>query len=83
MAGYIPVAEVRKNLYKIGETCRLTGTTPRSLRWYEKLGLLPVTKKTRGRIRLYSEQELELIREIKKLQQRNMSLNQIKEHFKK
>lgn len=83
MTGYIPVAEVRKNLHKIGETCRLTGTTPRSLRWYEKLGLLPSTKKTRGRIRLYSEQEINLIKEIKKLQQKDLSLNEIKEYFQK
>lgn len=83
MTGYIPVAAVRKNLYKIGEACRLTGTTPRSLRWYEKLGLLPATKKTRGRIRLYSEQEINLIKEIKILQQKDLSLNEIREFFQK
>lgn len=61
----------------------MTGTTPRSLRWYEKLGLLPSAKRTGGRLRLYTEQDIALIKKIKQYQKSGYSLQEIKKNLLK
>jgi DNA-binding transcriptional MerR regulator len=53
---------------RIGEVAELTGTTPRTIRYYEEIGLLPATDaREQGKHRVYSEAEVERIREIVKL----------------
>jgi MerR family transcriptional regulator, repressor of the yfmOP operon len=53
---------------RIGDVARLVGTTPRTIRYYEEIGLLPaVAGRHRGGHRLYSEAELERLREIMRL----------------
>jgi len=79
--GYVPVSAVRKNLYKINEACKLLNTTARTLRYYEKLGLLPGTKRTRGQIRLYSSQEIAIFKKIKNLQSKGFKLSEVKDIY--
>ena len=43
----------------IGEFARLAGTTPKAVRLYEQLGLLPEPRR-RGKYRVYRAEDLEL-----------------------
>lgn len=62
---------------KIGELSRLTGKTNRTLHFYEELGLLAPTERTKGGFRLYSEQAVLRIRWIERLQELGFSLQEI------
>jgi DNA-binding transcriptional MerR regulator len=53
---------------RIGEVAELTGTTPRTIRYYEELGLLgSEAVREQGKHRSYSELDVERIREIVRL----------------
>jgi DNA-binding transcriptional MerR regulator len=55
-------------LLRIGDVARLVGTTPRTIRYYEEVGLLPeAPARPSGRHRLYSEAEVERLREVMRL----------------
>ena len=50
---------------RIGELAALTGTTPRTIRYYEEIGLLPgADDRAQGKHRTYSEADVERVREI-------------------
>jgi len=56
---------------RIGDLARLVGTTPRTIRYYEEKGLLPVPEdRAAGKHRLYDEQDVERLREL--LRMRNL-----------
>jgi DNA-binding transcriptional MerR regulator len=62
-----PPAAAERSL-RIGDVARLVGTTPRTIRYYEEVGLLPETPaRPSGRHRLYSEAEVERLREVMRL----------------
>jgi DNA-binding transcriptional MerR regulator len=53
---------------RIGDVARLAGTTPRTIRYYEEIGLLPETPtRPSGGHRLYSAAEVERLREVMRL----------------
>jgi MerR family transcriptional regulator, repressor of the yfmOP operon len=53
---------------RIGDVARLVGTTPRTIRYYEEIGLLPETSaRPSGQHRLYSAAEVERLREVMRL----------------
>jgi len=53
---------------RIGDVARLVGTTPRTIRYYEEIGLLPeAPARPSGRHRLYSDAEVERLREVMRL----------------
>jgi MerR family transcriptional regulator, repressor of the yfmOP operon len=53
---------------RIGDVARLVGTTPRTIRYYEELGLLPVPpERPSGQHRTYTEAEVERLREVMRL----------------
>jgi DNA-binding transcriptional MerR regulator len=53
---------------RIGEVAELTGTTPRTIRYYEEIGLLPGTEeREQGKHRTYSRADVERVREIVRL----------------
>jgi DNA-binding transcriptional MerR regulator len=50
---------------RIGEVAELTGTTPRTIRYYEEIGLLAGgTERELGKHRCYSQADVDRIREI-------------------
>jgi DNA-binding transcriptional MerR regulator len=54
--------------YRIGDLAKLTGTTPRTIRYYEELGLLePERAREPGAHRTYGEHDLERLREVLRL----------------
>ena len=59
-------AAVEPDLYFISVAARLLGMHPQTLRKYERLGLVQPTR-TIGSMRLYSRDELERLRVIKRL----------------
>ena len=53
---------------RIGEVAELTGTTPRTIRYYEEIGLLPGSgERAQGQHRWYSQADVERMREILRL----------------
>ena len=60
----------------IGKAARLSGTTIKSIRHYEEIGLLPPPQR-RGAYRVYSEQSVELLMFIKCAQQLGFKLKEM------
>jgi MerR family transcriptional regulator, repressor of the yfmOP operon len=55
---------------RIGDVAKLVGTTPRTIRYYEEIGLLPETPaRPSGGHRLYSEEEVQRLREVMRLKE--------------
>ena len=53
---------------RIGDLAKLVGTTPRTIRYYEEMGLLPEThSRQSGAHRLYTNSDLERLREVMRL----------------
>ncbi|MED1784671.1 MerR family transcriptional regulator [Brevibacillus fortis] len=67
-------------MYSISEVSKLTGITAYTLRYYEKIGLLPNPKRLDGKqygIRRYDDQDLRFIKFIHGLKQTGMKLKDI------
>ncbi len=65
---------------RIGDVARLVGTTPRTIRYYEEIGLLAeAPERPSGRHRLYSEDEVERLREVMRMKELlGLSLEELK-----
>ncbi|TMK23770.1 MAG: MerR family transcriptional regulator [Actinobacteria bacterium] len=65
---------------RIGDVARLLGTTPRTIRYYEEIGLLPEAPARRsGGHRIYAEAEVERIKEVMRLKDLlGVSLDELK-----
>jgi DNA-binding transcriptional MerR regulator len=65
---------------RIGDVARLVGTTPRTIRYYEEIGLLAeASVRPSGRHRLYSEAEVERLREVMRMKDLlGLSLEELK-----
>jgi MerR family transcriptional regulator, repressor of the yfmOP operon len=62
------VSEPAEERLRIGEVARLTGTTTRTIRYYEEIGLLPPAgKREPGTHRTYAEVEVERLQELLRL----------------
>ena len=64
---------------RIGEVAELTGTTPRTIRYYEEIGLLSGgTERELGKHRCYSQADVDRIKEIVRLKDLlGLSLDQL------
>lgn len=67
----------RAGLYPIGYVSRMTGLTPRQIRYYEREGLVG-PERTPGGHRLFSEDDLARLLEIRRLMQRGQSVRGIR-----
>lgn len=63
----------------IGEVCRLTGLSARTVRYYEELELLPGVRRREARRRVYGADELERLRFISRLKTLGLSLLEIRD----
>jgi DNA-binding transcriptional MerR regulator len=65
---------------RIGDVARLVGTTPRTIRYYEEIGLLPEAQtRPSGQHRLYTPAEVERLREAMRLKHLlGVSLDELK-----
>ena len=73
-------APERARLLRIGEVAEATGTTPRTIRYYEEIGLLPEAEdRVSGKRRLYTEADVDRLRELIRLRELlNLSLDELK-----
>jgi DNA-binding transcriptional MerR regulator len=70
----------RREGLRIGDVAKLVSTTPRTIRYYEEIGLLPApADRASGRHRTYSEEEVERLREVMRLRDLlGVSLDELK-----
>lgn len=64
---------------RIGELGRRAGVTPDTIRYYERLGLLPAPRRTRGDYRDYGPEVLVELQFIRKAQLLGLRLSDIRE----
>lgn len=67
-------------VYSMGVAERLTGLTSRQIRYWEQQGLIRPAR-TKGRQRLYSEADIALLKEIKRLLADGMTLQRAKHYL--
>ncbi len=71
--------EPDSGLVHIGEACRVTGVSARTVRYYEELGLLPGVRRRASGRRVYGRDELERLSFIRRLKKLGLTLAEIKE----
>jgi MerR family transcriptional regulator, repressor of the yfmOP operon len=66
---------------RIGEVAALTGTTPRTIRYYEEIGLLDTSaSRESGRHRVYTPEDVDRLRELLRLRDLlGVSLDELRE----
>jgi DNA-binding transcriptional MerR regulator len=65
--------------YHIGELASRSGITPDTVRYYERLRLLPRPPRTNGGFRVYTAETLERVRFIRQAQALGLTLHDIRE----
>ncbi len=68
-----------EELRSIGEVREITGLSPRTLRYYEELGLLPWVRRRAGGRRVYGADEIERLHFIQRLKALGLALTEIKD----
>ena len=62
------MSATHERLMRIGEVAELTGTTPRTIRYYEEIGLLGCEPaREQGKHRAYTEADVERVKEVLRL----------------
>ncbi len=81
MSAERPTSAAARGELRIGDVARLAGTTPRTIRYYEEIGLLPVpAEREPGAHRTYAEADVERLRELLRLKELlGVSLEELKE----
>ena len=69
--------------FLIKEICDLVGLTPRTVRYYEKEGLLPEAVRTFGNYRVFVVEDVVDLLRIKRLRALGFSLDQIRDIFRR
>ena len=67
--------------YRIGELARMFGLTPRTIRFYEELGLISPLDRSGTSHRRYSERDAIRIKRLQQLKEYGLTLSEIKELF--
>jgi len=65
------------NTYRIGDVNKLLGLSADTLRYYEKIGLLPKVSRTESGIRQYDDKDISRLKFIQRAQKMNFSLSEI------
>ncbi|MGN0813734.1 MAG: MerR family transcriptional regulator [Candidatus Coproplasma sp.] len=64
--------------YSVGEAAKILGVAPSALRYYDKEGLLPGTKRSQGGARVFDENDFETLKIIACLKNSGMQIKEIK-----
>lgn len=65
--------------YKIGELANLVSVSPRTIRYYEEIGLLNSIRRIEGGKRVYTNQDYQRLRFIKRLKHLGLTLAEMHE----
>ncbi len=65
--------------YKIGELANLVAVSPRTIRYYEEIGLLNSIRRIEGGKRVYTDQDYQRLKFIKRLKHLGLSLAEMHE----
>lgn len=74
-----PSSEQARDALGIAQVCEAAGLSPRTVRYYEELGLLPGVRRRNGGRRVYGRDELERLRFIRRLKALGLPLAEIRE----
>ena len=61
----------------VGELARRTGTTPKTIRFYEQIGLLPLASRGANGYRYFDESQIQPVRFIRRAERLGLSLAEI------
>src|SRR5262245_22354632 len=67
-----------KGTFQIGEIARKISVQPESVRYYERIGLLPKAKRGTGGYRVFTREHLDRVELIKRMRALGFSLDQIR-----
>lgn len=67
------------NAYRISEVAQKVGVTPDTIRYYERLGVLPRPPRTTGGFRAYGDDVLPRVRFVQQAQALGLTLKDVKE----
>ncbi len=70
------------SLYRIGDVTKKTGLTADTLRYYEKIKLLPRVSRNVSGIREYDDKDISRLKFIQRAQKMNFSLSEISDLLK-
>ena len=74
------MSAARTHSLRIGDLAERAGVTPRTIRYYEELGLLPRGEREQGKHRTYDEAAVERLRELGRLRDLlGLSLDELKQ----
>lgn len=59
----------------IAEVCKVCDVTPDTLRYYERIGLIPPVARTKGGIRDYTEQDVDWVRFIRCMREAGLQVS--------
>jgi len=65
--------------YQIGELANSVGMSPRTIRYYEEIGLLNSIKRTEGGKRVYTDRDIQRLKFIKRLKHLGLTLSEMHE----
>ncbi len=65
--------------YKIGQLANLVGVSPRTIRYYEEIGLLNSISRLEGGKRVYTDQDYQRLKFIKRLKHLGLTLAEMHE----
>ena len=67
--------------YTVGETAKMMNLPTSTLRYYDKIGLLPFVKRTESGIRMFQDEDMEWLGIIECLKKTGMQLTEIREYI--
>ncbi len=70
-------AAKEQGLYSIGRAAEISGVTPKMIRHYESLGLIPKAARTLGDYRVYSASEVHTLRFVRRARRLGFSMEEI------
>jgi len=76
----VSASDTSRGELRIGDVAKLAGTTPRTIRYYEEIGLLPASRaRERGAHRTYAEEDVERLADLLRLKDLlGLSLEELK-----